>query len=271
MQLPLSRNLNKLFKINALHTTFGHFYNNTNEVGNYISRFWYVVLYVLIGGNTDSFKCLQYFYIQQLKRSINKQVESQMKNIILAIASLVFVVCSYECHATDEWIESSVNWAKSVVPEQLTVSVNKTKTSFEGYRQQKIELLAVQNIKNNFTLETEIHMNRARAEGIVGHKETDISASIMPRYQVNQYLNVGVGIKYEPAPIVELPGNGRQSLGSARSLVVSGKIKGLSKDQWLQIDVANYKRDSFDVAGAYAANINGFTENTVSLNYKGRF
>jgi hypothetical protein len=194
-----------------------------------------------------------------------------MKNIIATFSSLLLIASSLQCQASDEWVESSLNWAKSIVPEQLAVSVNKTKTRFEGYRQQRIEVLAVQKIKRNITLETELLMHRARSEGIDGQRELDFSATVMPRYRVNRLVSVGVGVKYEVAPILQLAGRERQSLGAGRAFVMSGKIKGLNEKQWLQIDLANYKRDSFDVAGNFASTIDGFSENTLSLRYQGQF
>jgi hypothetical protein len=183
-----------------------------------------------------------------------------MKNII-ATLSLLLITNSLQCQASEEWVDSSVDWAKSIIPDQLTVSVNKTKTRFKGYKQQRIELLAVQKIKSNITLETELRMHRARSEGIQGHRELDFSATVMPRYQV----------KYEAAPVLQLPGNERQSLGAGHAFVMSGKIRGLNEKQWLQIDLANYKRDSFNVAGNFASNVDGFSENTLSLRYQGQF
>jgi hypothetical protein len=194
-----------------------------------------------------------------------------MKNIIATFSSLLLIASSLQCQASEEWVESSLNWAKSIVPEQLAVSVNKTKTRFEGYRQQRIEVLAVQKIKRNITLETELLMHRARSEGIDGQRELDFSATVMPRYRVNRLVSVGVGVKYEVAPILQLAGRERQSLGAGRAFVMSGKIKGLNEKQWLQIDLANYKRDSFDVAGNFASTIDGFSENTLSLRYQGQF
>ena len=195
-----------------------------------------------------------------------------MKNLALILTSLLLVTNSLNCHATDEWMKSNADWAKSIIPEQLTVSLNKTKTEFKGFKQQKIELIAVQNIKNNLTLETELLMYRSRVnETVISQKSRDFSASVMPRYQVTHNLSVGFGVKYESAPVVELPGNERYTLGAARSLVVSGKIKGLNKNQWVQVDLANYKRDGFDIPGTYASTIDGFTENTVSVKYQGRF
>jgi hypothetical protein len=193
-----------------------------------------------------------------------------MKNII-ATLSLLLITNSLQCQASEEWVDSSVDWAKSIIPDQLTVSVNKTKTRFKGYKQQRIELLAVQKIKSNITLETELRMHRARSEGIQGHRELDFSATVMPRYQVNQFVSVGVGVKYEAAPVLQLPGNERQSLGAGHAFVMSGKIRGLNEKQWLQIDLANYKRDSFNVAGNFASNVDGFSENTLSLRYQGQF
>jgi hypothetical protein len=194
-----------------------------------------------------------------------------MKNIIATFSSLLLIASSLQCQASEEWVESSLNWAKSIVPEQLAVSVNKTKTRFEGYRQQRIEVLAVQKIKRNITLETELLMHRARSEGIDGQRELDFSATVMPRYRVNRLVSVGVGVKYEVAPILQLAGRERQSLGAGRAFVMSGKIRGLNEKQWLQIDLANYKRDSFDVAGNFASTIDGFSENTLSLRYQGQF
>lgn len=194
-----------------------------------------------------------------------------MKNIIITLSSLLIVASSLHCKASEEWMESSIDWAKSIIPDQLTVSVNKTRTRFKGYRQQRVELLAVQKLKHNVTLETELLMHRARSEGVDGHRELDFSATVMPRYKVNQFLSLGVGVKYEAAPLLQLPGNERQSMGAAHAFVMSGKIKGLHDNQWLQIDLANYKRDSFNVAGNFAANVDGFSENTLSLRYQGEF
>jgi hypothetical protein len=194
-----------------------------------------------------------------------------MKSIIVTFSSLLLIASSFQCHAIDEWVESSLDWAKSIVPEKLTVSVNKTRTRFKGYRQQQVDVFAEQKIIDNVTLETELRLNRARSEGINGQRELDFSATLMPRYTINQALSVGVGVKYEAAPMLRLPGAQRQRLGAARSFVVSSKIRGFSDNQWLQVDLANYKRDSFEVAGNFASTVDGFSENTVSLRYQGKF
>jgi hypothetical protein len=193
------------------------------------------------------------------------------KNIIVTLSSLLLLVGSLQCQASEEWVESHIDWAKSIIPDQLNVSVQKTKTHFKGYKQQHIEVLAIQKIKGKVTLETELSMDRARSSGIEGQRELDFSATVMPRYQASRLVSLGLGVKYEVAPILQLPGTERQSLGAARAFVMSSRIKGFNDKQWLQIDVANYKRDSFNVAGNFASSVDGFSENTISLRYQGQF
>lgn len=195
-----------------------------------------------------------------------------MRTFVFAVSALF----SLSCNAQEDWIESSVAWFKSALPDSLKVDYDKSKIKVGSDSQQVHHLFISKDFSTfsstPFSIETLISLNKDRAgTGPAGQKMQHYHLEFMPRYHVSEKMSVGMGIHYGSSPELRLSQGQDYRLGSETAFMLSGRFQGKSKNQWFELSVEKYNRQSATMNFHQTFTTQGFSESKFKLKYQGMF
>jgi hypothetical protein len=179
---------------------------------------------------------------------------------------------SLNCHGQNDWLESSVNWFKGTLPHSLHVDYDKSKIRVADGSQKSHSLLIHKVFPQPFSVETIISVNQDKlGAGPEGQKMEHYHLEVTPWYHISDDMLLGMGVHYGSSPQLTSAVGGKYKLGAETSFMLSGRVKGLKKDHWLEVSVEKYRRQSSTLDLQQDKATRGFSENKLRLKYQGVF
>lgn len=186
-----------------------------------------------------------------------------MKRLI----SLAFLMTSSSVCADSEWVNQSVEWLKDALPQNTTVSFNKSRIKFNGCKHREYELLVSQPVTENFTVEAQITQAKGQLDwGLYKQSVRLEQFSIVPRYRVSERVSLGAGMVIQSSPEFRTSHGFDTDLPEGEILLLNSRIYGIQQDHQIEFEISRTRYAATSESGTWFER--GEADNKVTLSYE---
>lgn len=185
---------------------------------------------------------------------------------------LLILLCllSFHCSANDNFWSQSVDWLKDSLPDSAQLQFNKASIKFKGCKQKDYQLQLTQNINSNLYLETSVGYAYGKLNwGAHSQKVSVKEWSIVPRYQLNEKIDVGFGMVAQSAPEFKTSHGAQIDLPKNSTWLVSTRFKSLSDKHYVEVAVSSQQWQASSETGNWFAR--GLADNKLNVSYRAVF
>lgn len=190
-----------------------------------------------------------------------------MKNLML----LVCLVCAAPCLAEKSLMQSSINWIVDSLPDNTTFSYDSDSIRFKGCKQREYQMLFEHNLSQNISVEAALGYSKAKLHwGVFSQKVSVYQTSIIPRYEFNQKLSLGVGVIAQSTVAFKTTQGETFTLPRSTEWLAAARIKGLAAKHYWEVKVSSQKWQASNVSSENWFE-RGMADNKINLLYQGAF
>ena len=183
---------------------------------------------------------------------------------------LLITLMSAHCHGSEQFWAASVSWLKQSLPEQSKLEFNKQKISFKGCRQRDYQLLLTHYFKHDFFVESRLGYASGKLSwGAYNQKVSVKEWSMVPRYQLSEKVNLGLGLVMQLAPEFKNSQGLALQLPKNMTWLLSSRVQGLAKDHYMELSLTSQKWQSTNTSGSWFEQ--GRADNKLNIAYQAFF
>ncbi|MFT4937145.1 MAG: hypothetical protein ACI88A_000159 [Paraglaciecola sp.] len=183
---------------------------------------------------------------------------------------ILLSLLSLHCSANDNFWSLSVEWLKGSLPDNSQLEFNKASIKFKGCRQKDYQLLLTQNINSHLYLETSVGYAYGKLSwGAHSQKVSVKEWSLVPRYQLSEKLDVGLGMIVQSAPEFKTSQDTQLDLPKNSTWILSTRFKSLSDQHYFEVAVSSQQWEASSATGNWFAR--GLADNKLNVSYRAIF
>jgi hypothetical protein len=183
---------------------------------------------------------------------------------------LLLSLSSLHCNANDNFWSQSVTWLKDSLPDSSQLEFNKASIKFEGCRQKDYQLMLTQNINSHLYLETSVGYAYGKLSwGAHSQKVSVKEWSLVPRYQLSEKMDVGLGMIVQSAPEFKTSQGAQIDLPKNATWLFSTRFKSSSDKHYLEVAMSSQQWQATSETGNWFAR--GRADNKLNVSYRAFF
>jgi hypothetical protein len=180
-----------------------------------------------------------------------------------------FTFVSLHCQSSEEFWSTGVSWLKQTLPEHSKLEFNKEKISSKG-RQRDYQLLLTQYFQKDFSVETSLGYASGKLNWEAYNQKISVKEwSLVPRYQLNKRVNLGLGIVMQSAQQFKTSQGVDLQLPKNMTWLLSSRIQGQSEQHYMEVSITSQKWQSDNPSGTWFEQ--GRAENKLNIGYPAFF
>ncbi|MFT5674591.1 MAG: hypothetical protein ACI808_000513 [Paraglaciecola sp.] len=177
---------------------------------------------------------------------------------------------SLHCSANDNFLSQSVDWLKKSLPDNAQIDFNKASIKFKGCRQKDYQLMLTQNINSNLYLETSVGYAYGKLSwGAHSQKVSVKEWSLVPRYQLNEKIDVGLGMVVQSAPEFKTSQGVQFDLPKNSTWLLSTRFKNSSDKHYFEVAMSSQQWQATSETGNWF--VRGRADNKLNVSYRALF